>query len=116
MRFILNNKAPTMEVLKKEYFNGPGWCSLCKQVDETIDHPIMTHSFTKEAWKEVECMIGKGNVWEGLDAEEAFRAWYSRKDTKKIKALPLNIDWGVWLARNLILFERKNNLSLKCVI
>jgi len=30
-----------------------------------------------------------------------------QKDMKKIKALPLNIAWGVWLERNLNLFEGK---------
>jgi hypothetical protein len=84
--------------------------------DETIEHLIMFCSFTKEVWKEVEGMIGMKNVWEGGDIEEAFRSWYSRKDTKKIKSLPLNIAWGVWLARNLSLFEGKETLPLKCAI
>jgi hypothetical protein len=76
----------------------------------------MTCPFTKEVWKEVESMIGLKNVWEGGDIEEAFRSWYSKKDTKKIRSLPLNIAWGVWLARNLKLFEGKETLPLKCVI
>jgi hypothetical protein len=35
---------------------------------------------------------------------------------KNIRALPLNIAWGVWLARNLKLFEGKETLPLKCVV
>jgi hypothetical protein len=33
-------------------------------------------------------MMGKKNVWEGGNVEEAFRTWYSNNDTKKIKSLP----------------------------
>jgi hypothetical protein len=29
----------------------------------------------------------------------------TNKDTKQIRTLPLNIAWGIWLARNLKLFE-----------
>jgi hypothetical protein len=53
----------------------------------------MACPFTKEVWKEVESMIGIRNVWEGGDIEEVFRSWYSNKDTKKIRSLPLNIAW-----------------------
>jgi hypothetical protein len=40
-------------------------------------------------------MIGLRNPWEGEDIEEAFRSCYSKKDTKNIKSLPLNIAWGI---------------------
>jgi hypothetical protein len=65
MWFILNNKAPTWEVLQKNNFHGQGWCNLCKQADETIQHLIMLCYFTKEVWKEAEGMIGLKNAWEG---------------------------------------------------
>jgi hypothetical protein len=31
MWFILNNRAPTWEVLQKKKINGPSWCILCQQ-------------------------------------------------------------------------------------
>jgi hypothetical protein len=34
--------------------------------------------------------------------------------TKKIKALPLNIAWGIWLTKSLKLFEGHETLPLKC--
>jgi hypothetical protein len=61
-------------------------------------------------------MTGLRNAWEGGSTEEAFRTWFINKDTKKIKALPLNIAWGIWLARNLKLFEGYETLPLKCAI
>ena len=74
----------------------------------------MACSFTKGVWKEVESMIGLQNVWLGEDVEVDLRSWHVKKDTKKIRALPLNIAWGIWLARNLKLFEGKETLPLKC--
>jgi hypothetical protein len=64
----------------------------------------------------VENLIGIGNLWEGGSLEEAFRTWCNKKETSKIRALPLNIVWGVWLAKNLKLFEDKETLPLKCVV
>jgi hypothetical protein len=39
-----------------------------------------------------------------------------KKDTENIDALPFDMDWGVCIARNLCLFERKETPPLKCVI
>jgi hypothetical protein len=44
--------------------------------------------------------------------EEAFRSWYTNKDTKKMRALPLNIAWGIWLARNLKLLKDRRPYPL----
>jgi hypothetical protein len=67
-------------------------------------------------WKEVEIMMGYSNFKVGDKIEEAFKIWCDDKDTKKIRALPLNIAWGVWLDMNLKLFENKETLPLKCVV
>jgi hypothetical protein len=55
-------------------------------------------------------------VWEGGSTKEASGSWYTNKGTKKMRALPLNIAWGIWLARNLKLFEGQETLLLKCAI
>lgn len=54
-------------------------------------------------------MIGLKNAWEGGNIKK-----HSKKDINKIKYFPQNIAQGVWIANNLILFEEKNNLPLKC--
>jgi hypothetical protein len=103
-------------VLQKKNFNGPSWYSLCQQAKETIVHLIVACPYRKEVWKEVERMIELRNAWECEDIEETFRSWYAKTDTKKIKALPINIAWGAWLAKNLKLFEINKTLPLKCVV
>lgn len=50
-------------------------------------------------------MTGLRNSWEGWSIE-AFKTWFINKDIKKIKALALNVAWGIWLARNLKLRTR----------
>jgi len=56
---ILNNKAlDRWYIAHKRTFVGPRWCNLCHKVEETNGHVIMSFSFTKEVWKEVERMIG----------------------------------------------------------
>jgi hypothetical protein len=101
---------------EKSNFIGPRWCCQCHLVEETIYHIILECPYFKEVWKEVEMMIGIRNIWEGGCLEEAFKTWCSRNETSKIKELPHNIDWGIWLARNLNLFEDKETLPLKCVV
>jgi hypothetical protein len=60
-------------------------------------------------------MNGLKKICVGDDIDEAFMIWCINKDTKKIRALPLNLVWGVWLVRNMKLFEDKETLPLKCV-
>jgi hypothetical protein len=55
----------------------------------------------------VERIIGIQNVWLGENYEVALRLWYANKDMKNIRQLLLSIAWGVWLARNMKLFEGK---------
>lgn len=101
MWLILNNRAPTWDILQKRNFVGPGWCNLCQQAEETNTHIIMTCPYTKEVCKKVEGMIGLKNVREGDEIEKAFRIWCANKDIKRIRALLLNIGRGVWLVKNL---------------
>ena len=57
----------------RDKFNGPSWCKICKQVDESKDHIIMACPFTKWVWEELESMIGIRNVWEHKDIRESFK-------------------------------------------
>jgi hypothetical protein len=112
----LTQQGSHMGCSSKEEFYRARWCCQCHQAEETIVHLMLECPYSKEVWKEVERLIGIGNLWEGGSLEEAFKTWCNRKETSKIRALPLNIVWGVWLARNLKLFEDKETLPLKCVV
>jgi hypothetical protein len=40
-----------VDMLQEKKINGPDWCSLCQQDDETIENLIMACPFTKYVWK-----------------------------------------------------------------
>lgn len=56
------------------------------------------------------------NVWDGSSIEEALGILCTNRETRRYRALPINIAWGVWLAINSKLFEDEDTLPLKCVV
>jgi hypothetical protein len=60
-------------------------------------------------------------MWEGRDLEHSWNSWWNNKDYKHLKALPLLVIWGIWLAWNLFILKgvplppevsATNNISL----
>jgi hypothetical protein len=41
------------------------------------------------------------------------KSWISNPATSNYKALPLTIAWGIWIARNQLLFEDREIIPLK---
>jgi hypothetical protein len=58
MWLAMNNKVLTWKKLQKRGMHGPGWCILCKEFNETIDHMLMSCSYKEQVWKELERMTG----------------------------------------------------------
>jgi len=58
----LYNKALTWDVLHKRNFIRLGWRCQCHQVEDSIVHLMLECPYSKEVWKEVERLIGIGNV------------------------------------------------------
>jgi hypothetical protein len=77
---------------------------------------MLSCSFTKEVWLEIERVIGLKNAWRGTTIEEALRGWCLNNETLRYRALPLTIAWGIWLAINTKLFEDKGVIPLQCVL
>lgn len=44
-------------------------------------------------------------VWEGPSLVEAFKLWWDAEASKSHKIIPLIISWGIWIARNNLIFE-----------
>jgi ribonuclease HI len=49
-------------------------------------------------------------VWRGPSLEQAWKDWLQVPKFKKIKALPLLVSWGIWLARNSTIFKDKASI------
>jgi len=56
-------------------------------------------------WSEVSGALNKQLNWEGLSLLEAFSSWCANRCNYTYRALPCIISWGIWLARNKIIFQ-----------
>jgi hypothetical protein len=96
--------------MSKRHLEGPGWCPLCRADSESILHLLIQCPFTGLIWKEASAALHQDCVWEGISIEEAWRSWLQNRDYRKIKALPLLIGLGAWLARNAAIFKDRPSL------
>ena len=101
---VLENKVPTWDVLQHRSFQGPGWCCLCKADDELVNHLFLSCPFIKGVWLECSRLLGLLCRWEGLNVSQAWDAWWASHAEQNLKALPLLVIWGCWLAHNRLLF------------
>jgi hypothetical protein len=102
---VLQNKVPTWDNLQKRNFVGPGWCTLCKSKGESSLHLFLNCRFIIKVWKEISRLLNLHCVWEGRDLEHSWHTWWKKRDYKLLRALPLLVIWGVWLARNSFIFK-----------
>jgi hypothetical protein len=102
---LLKKKVPTWDRMKIKNLEGPGWCMLCKNVEESSFHMFMEFPFTIQVWKEVSARLEHGCIWQGPSIEDSWKDWSASRSNENIKAIPLLIMWGVWLARNVTIFK-----------
>jgi hypothetical protein len=102
---VLSNKVSTWEILQKRNNHGPGWCSLCKSEGETTIHIFLECRFIKEVWSEVSRLLDLHCSWIGPSLEQAWQDWWSTRNYRGFRALPLLVIWGVWIARNSLIFK-----------
>jgi hypothetical protein len=107
----LFNKVPTWDKMRKCQIEGPGWCTLCKGDTETIEHILITCPFTKKVWRDAALLLRQQCEWNGPTLETTWESWLLEASHKNLKALPLIISWGVWLARNRAIFQEKATVA-----
>jgi hypothetical protein len=104
------NKIPTWENMRKRCIVDPGWCPLCKGDNESNTHLFLFCSFSRKVWLELSSLLNQVVVWDGLNVELAWKSWLQTPVYKSIKALPLIVCWGIWLARNKAIFQDSPSL------
>jgi hypothetical protein len=102
---VLTNKVSTWDILQKRNNYGPWRCSLCKSEGESTLHIFLECQFIKDVWIEVSRHLKHRCSWNGLSLEQAWQDWWSNRENKVFRALPLLIIWGVWIARNTLIFN-----------
>jgi hypothetical protein len=107
---LLRKKVPTWDRMKLRGLEGSGWCSLCKGEEETYFHLFLRCLFSIQSWRIVSSVMGSSYSWQGTSIEEAWKSWVQNPRNKRIKALPLLITWGIWIARNSVIFKSKDSL------
>lgn len=103
----MENKVPTWDNIQKRNKQGPGWCYLCKNEEESTLHLFLGCPYIREVWRECTRLLGINCIWNGPSLQRAWHFWLDRRDFKPVKALPLLIIWGYWLDQNKIIFQEK---------
>lgn len=88
MWLVLNNNVLPCEMLIKRNKVGPRICMLYRKSEENTLHLFLNYFFSHQFWTEVE-------------------EWYSRRDLKQFRVVPILVVRVMWLARNAQLFEDK---------
>jgi hypothetical protein len=86
---------------------GQGWCPLCKAKNESIAHLLIFCPFSRKVWNETTALLRQPCDWSDPSLEMTWKNWLQDPAHKKIKAFPLLISWGIWLARNSTIFKEK---------
>jgi hypothetical protein len=58
-------------------------------------------------WKEISDSLKLSCIWEGPYLEQAWKLWLQDHRHIELKSLPPIIFWGIWLARNSLIFQEK---------
>lgn len=74
---------------------------------ESIDHILITCPYTIKVWFVMEILIGQMNVWVGCTLLLYFKNWYHQGALYNYQTLPLLIARGIWLAKNVAIFQNK---------
>ena len=100
----LANKIPTWDHLQRRQIIGPGWCSLCKDNEESTNHLFLSCNFSNQVWEHSQSLTSSRSNWECPTLEDAWKDWSSSPQTNQIRTLLLLHMWGIWLARNKAIF------------
>eukprot|EP01018_Ginkgo_biloba_P023075 Gb_32325 [translate_table: standard] len=77
---------------------------------------FMQLAIRNKVWKEVANILGLREVWAGDSIEGSLRLWCLNPTLKSVKALPLIVAWGVWLAQNASIFDEQEILPIQCAL
>jgi hypothetical protein len=107
---VLENKVLMWDNGQKRNWIGLGWCYLCKQASETVDHLFVLCPFSKVVWMEVLQSYNLQAQWDKASVMECLESWLLDRSISSVKALPCYVLWGIWLTRNKSIFKGKEAL------
>jgi hypothetical protein len=93
----------TWDILQKRGWKGPGYCSLCKADNESINHIFIICPFAKAVWNALTQDLNLKRSWMGVTLVECMKNW--TKDKSVPSYLAAYAMWYIWQERNKTLFE-----------
>jgi ribonuclease HI len=100
------NKILSWDVLQKKGWNGPGFCILCRESEEDINHLFIHCKFIKSVWVICSHFLNSSCSWSDNTINECMDSWLLCKAASK--KLPILLSWFTWNERNKALFEGKS--------
>jgi hypothetical protein len=100
----------TWDSLRRRGWEGPGFCSLCRQAPEDIHHLLIHCKFTKEVWSRLLTQFNLPFSWSGDTITDCFNSWLLNKSSPT--CLAAHISWHLWIERNRALFENRSPSTL----
>lgn len=87
---------------------GPDKWPFCGLYTEDCKHPFIKCSFVVVVWTEVSILFGVSFPCDFESILDFFYSWSLH--AKAYRAVPLYVLWGIWSARNKLIFEDKQPL------
>ena len=108
---VAHNRCWTADRLAKRGLNHPPKCPLCDQVDETIDHLLVSCVFTRQFWFNMLQQFGLQAIAPQLE-DHCFMDWWagassrvSEEVQKGVNSIIILAAWLVWKHRNVCVFD-----------
>jgi len=98
-------KIPTWDYLQQKGWTEPNLCHLFHRDAKTTSHLFIHCHYTRLVWNQILQDNHIHIVWNETSITNCLGHWIT--NDKSFKLLPPLVNWHIWLARNLIIFEDK---------
>lgn len=99
------NKIPHLGGSSTQIVSWPGWCCLCKDWEETLEHLFVSFPFTQHIWEKALTVLGFCWQWRGDSFKTTLLTWVNNRETKQYRSLLLLIASRVWITKNKSIFS-----------
>jgi len=114
---VFHDRCWTADRRKRHGLQDDDYCALCAQASETIDHLLITCSFSRELWFNLFCRIGWDAVSPSTNDQSLVVWWTSarkniqKQDRQCFDTVVVLTCWMIWKERNNRIFDRQAKTS-----
>ena len=104
-RLVLDGKISVWHTLKHKFLAGTSICPLCELDAESIFHLFIHFPYARDLWNHLSHLADLPLFWTGADVQQAWLSWSRSTYFTSSAVLLVFAIWGIWLSRNMKLFE-----------